>query len=162
MNDTLKHLGIFRARIFRKKRLLRTIYGHNDITTVGKNHLLDTVFHEGTPVTTWYIGLVDNAAFASFLVTDTLASHSGWSELVPGTDYTGDRLEWNEAAASAGSITSSSSTTFPMLTTKTVYGILIASVASGTSGVLFATGAFDSTISVVNGDDLKVDYTVSY
>jgi hypothetical protein len=158
----LKHRGIFRARLYRKGRWVDTIFGHNDITTEGKNHLLDVVFHGSSAVTTWYIGLVDYALFASFLVTDTLASHSGWTELTPGTDYTGDRLAWVEAAASSGSITSSASTSFPILTTNTVYGILIASVASGTSGVLMATGAFDATIDVVNGDDLKVDYTVSY
>lgn len=162
MLQSIRHRGHFRARLFRKGQWVDTIFGHNDITTEGKNHLLDVVFHADTPTTTWYIGLVDNDSFASFLATDTLASHSGWTELTPGTDYTGNRLAWVEAAASSGSITSSSSTTFPILTTNTVYGILISSVATGTSGILMATGAFDATIDVVNGDDLKVDYTVSY
>jgi hypothetical protein len=39
---------------------------------------------------------------------------------------------------------------------------MIASAATGTTGTLMATGAFESTINVQNGDSLKVAYTISY
>lgn len=158
----LQPIGTINARLFRNGRLIQEVFGYNGVTTVGKNHLLDVVFSSGSANATWYIGLIDNDSFSALLDADTLASHSGWSELIPGTDYTGNRLEWTEGSASGGSKTSSSDTTFPMLTTKTVYGILISSAASGTSGVLMATGAFDSTIDVINGDSLKVSYTITY
>ena len=158
----LNHRGVFRGQLYRKGKLIFETFGKNDITTAGKNKLLDDVFGGGTPEDPWYIGLVDYASFSSFLAADTLASHTGWTELIPGTAYTGDRLEWVDGAAAAGSKTSSSDTTFPILQTKDVYGILLASVATGTAGILMATGAFDAVISVVNTDSLKVSYTISY
>lgn len=158
----LKPKGVFHAKLYRHGNLVFDVFGKNDITTEGKNHLLDVVFSGGSAVTTWYIGLIDNEDFSSLLAADTLASHTGWDELIPGTDYTGNRQAWVEGAASAGSKTSTSDSTFPCLTTKTVYGILIASAASGTSGTLMATGAFDTAINVQNGDSLKVAYTITY
>lgn len=161
----LNHIGKFTAHLWRNGKLYQKCVGFNGITTEGKNHLLDVVFGNATPVTQvnpWYIGLVDNSGFSAFLDADTLPSHTGWSELVPSTDYTGNRQTWVDANASAGSKTSSSSATFPILTTKTVKGILLAAVATGTAGVLMATGAFDATIDVINGDSLKVDYTIEY
>ena len=158
----LNHRGHGHVEQVRNGKLIKKVSFENDITTEGKNYYLDIMFGGATQITTWYIGLVDNAGFSSFLDADTLASHTGWSELTPGTDYTGNRLAWDEGTASAGSLTSTSTTDFPMLTTKTVYGMMLASVATGSSGKLFATAAFSSTIAVVNGDTLKVTYTVSY
>lgn len=160
--SVLKPKGTFYGQLIRDGKIILEINGHNDITTVGKNHLLDVVFSGGTAVATWYIGLIDNLGYAQLLAADTLANHTGWSELVPGTDYTGNRQAWVEGAAASGSKTSTSDATFPILTTKTIYGILLASAASGTSGTLMATGAFDATINVQNGDSFKVGYTITY
>jgi hypothetical protein len=161
-SNTLRHKGNFYGQLIRGGQIILEINGHNDITTVGKNHLLDVVFSGGTAVTTWYIGLINNDGFSALLAADTLASHTGWSELIPGTDYTGNRQAWVEGAAASGSKTSTSDATFPILTTKTIYGIMLASAASGTSGTLMATGAFDATINVQNGDSFKVGYTITY
>lgn len=158
----LRPKGKFIARRIRPGCPDLVVKGFNDITTEGKNHLLDVVFHGSSQSSTWYIGLIDNDNFSSLLDADTLANHTGWDELVPGTDYTGNRQAWVEGAASSGSMTSSSDSTFPMLTTSTAYGILVCDVASGTSGVLMATGAFSDTIDLVNGDSLKVSYTITY
>lgn len=159
-SNFVRFRGLFIAKHIRDGIVLGTYKGHNDVTTEGKNHILDVQFHGATQVTTWYIGLINDSPSPVLLDADTLASHTGWSELVPGTDYTGNRLAWTEGAPSAGAITSSSATSFPILTTQTVYGLLIASVASGTSGKLWSTGAFDDTIPVVNGDTLAVSYSL--
>lgn len=160
MKSSAKPRGRFVADLVRNGKVIGTFKGHNDVTTAGKNHILETQFSGGTPVTTWYIGLINDDPTPVLLAADTLASHTGWAELTPGTDYTGNRLAWVEASASAGSKGTTSATAFPMLTTKTVHGILISSVASGTSGTLWATGAFDSPIDVINGDTLNVSYVV--
>jgi len=160
--DKLNHKGIFTLELWRGKRLIKKARAENGITTEGKNHLLDVVFHGTAAVATWYIGLIDNSGFSSLLVGDTLASHTGWTEIVPGTGYTGNRQAWVEGAASGGSITSSSTATFPMLATYTVNGAFLCSVASGSTGTLITTGSFDNTIDVVSGDNLKVNYTISY
>lgn len=154
----------FRADLFRGEEVIDQQIGHNLVTTEGKNHILDVTFGNATPVTQvdpWYISLIDGATTPTILEADTLASHSGWTELAPGTDWTGNRLAWDDADAASGAKTASATTDFPILTTKTVAGILIASVATGTAGVLWAAGLFAANIPVVNGDTLKVTYNIS-
>lgn len=142
---------------------------HNLITTAGKNHALDVVFGNASPVAQvdpWYFGLINNTPSPVLLAADTLASHTGWAELEPGTDYTGNRQEWDDADAASGAKATTSVATFPILTSKTVYGAFLASVASGTSGILMSEGAFTVSdvavpLPVVNGQDLKVSVSFS-
>lgn len=130
----------------------------NDITTQGKNSILDVQFHAATQITTWYIGLVDNSGWTAFAAADTLASHAGWNEF---TTYTGNRKEWTEGAPSSGSITNATSVDFAITGSGTLKGVFIASVATGTSGTLWSTAAFSSTVPVINGDTLKITYTIN-
>jgi hypothetical protein len=126
------------------------------------NDVLDVYLRAQTQKTVWYMGLVDNSAWTAFAAADTLASHSGWTEIAPGTGYTGNRLAWTPAAAASKSIANSSTVNFPMLGTYTVKGVFLASVATGTSGILFAEAAFTGgTQAVNNGDTLKVTYTIN-
>lgn len=130
----------------------------NGVVNQGKNSVLDIMFHGSTQITTWYIGLMDNSGYTAEAAADTLASHAGWNEF---TSYTGDRKEWTEGAASSQSITNGTTVDFAITGSGTLKGLFLCSVASGTSGTLWATAAFSSTVSVANGDTLKVTYTVS-
>ena len=67
------------------------------IVDVGLNHILETEFHSGAQVTTWYIGLVDNAGFSAFANADTMASHAGWAESSAYTEA--NRPTWTAGAA---------------------------------------------------------------
>ena len=127
----------------------------NLITTEGLNHILNTEFHEGTAVTTWYIGL---KVTGTPVAGDELGSHSSWSEL---SGYTGNRQPWQEDAASSGSMTNSTVTAFPITATATVAGAFLASAATGTSGTLYGVVDFSSTRAVVNGDTLNVTVTIN-
>jgi hypothetical protein len=130
------------------------------VTVVGKNHLLDVTFGNSTPVTqiaTWYIGLINNSPTPTLSENDTLASHSGWSEF---TSYSGTRKAWDDANAASKIKGTTSVSTFTASGSGVVYGIFIASVTSGTSGILWATGAFDATVSLIASDDLKVSYGI--
>jgi len=127
----------------------------NLITTEGLNHILDTQFHAGTAVTTWYIGLKGAGTPAA---SDTLASHATWSEV---SDYSGTRKEWTEGAASAGSMTNASSVDFSVTGTATVAGAFLASATSGTTGTLYGVVDFASSRSVISGDTLQVTVTVT-
>jgi hypothetical protein len=103
----------------------------------------------------------------TFAAADTLASHAGWTELVPGTDYTGNRkaVTFGTATTADPSVISNSAapSSFAMLVNGTVVaGAFLASVNSGTSGILFSAGDFtggDKTVD--NGDTLNVTYTFS-
>ena len=134
----------------------------NGITDEGMNHILDTQFHGSTPVTTWYIGLVDNAGWSAFADADTLSSHAGWVE---STSYTeSNRVTWAEDAASSRSITNSSTADFSVNATGNLKGIFVSSnnvKSTGNTGTLWSTAAFSSVVATANGDTLKVTYTVS-
>lgn len=127
----------------------------NIIVTEGLNHILDTQFHAGTQVSTWYIGL---KGAGTPVGGDTLGSHASWSEV---TDYSGNRKEWTEGAASAGSMTNASSVDFSITGTATVAGAFLSSVATGTSGTLYGVVDFSSARSVLSGDTLQVTVTVT-
>lgn len=150
--------GRFKVEHIRDGKVIGEYEFPNGIVDVGLNKLLGVMFNGVTPITTWYLGLIDNAGFSALAAGDTMSSHSGWTEA---TGYTGDRKEWTEGAAAARAITNSSTVDFAMTGTAVIKGVFLNSDATGTSGTLWATAAFASTVSVVNGDTLKVTYTVS-
>lgn len=141
----------------------RTIWvgrGFNGITVVGKNSILDTFFGKGTPVSQvdpWYIGLINDSPTPTLSENDTLASHAGWSEW---TSYSGNRKAWVDADAASKIKGTTTVSTFTMSAGGTINGILVCGAATGTSAVLWATGSFDTTAPVLNGDDLKITYGV--
>ena len=150
---------VWRPRKSGKMRLVQEAHGHNGVTVLGKNHMLDRTF--GTPTTTavdpWYIGLINNTPTPALDEADTLASHSGWTEW---TSYTGNRKAWTPVAAASKVKGTGTVSTFTQSATGTLYGILVCAVASGTSGILWSTGAFDTTLNVISADDVKVTYGV--
>lgn len=151
--------GTFHIELLDKDGNLKAKFdAKNGVTTEGKNKILDVMFHATTQITTWYIGLMDNSGYTAEAAGDTLASHTGWNEF---TNYSGNRKEWTEGAASSGSITNGTSVDFSITGSGTLKGIFLASASSGTSGTLWATAAFDSTQPVANGDTLKITYTVN-
>ena len=127
----------------------------NIIVTAGLNHILDVQFHATTQVTAWYIGL---KGAGTPVAADTMASHGSWAEL---TGYAGNRKEWTEGAASAGSMTNSSSVDFTINATATVAGAFLNTAATGTSGTLYGVVDFSSSRAVIDGDTLQVTVTVT-
>ena len=161
-NMKMKMQGRFIVEHFDIDGLLKGTYEFpNGIVDVGMNHILDTQFHGTTAVGTWYIALVDNASFSAFANADTMATHSGWLESVAYTEA--NRQEWTEDAASSRAITNSTTVDFSINATTTLKGIFVTSdnTKSGTTGTLWSTAAFASNVSAVNGDTLKITYTVS-
>ncbi len=131
-------------------------------TSAGLTHLLSTEYVSGTPVTTWYLGLINNSPSPTFSTGDTLGTHGGWVEEVPGTAYTGNRPAWTNGAVSANATTNASTVNFLILVTTTVYGLFLCSAASGGSGTLACTAAFSGgTQAVASGDTLQTTLTIS-
>lgn len=133
----------------------------NGIVDVGVNSLLDVTFRNQTQIASWYMGLVDNSGFTAYANSDTMSSHSGWGELTAYSEAT--RPQWSPAAASARAVSNSTPIDFTINGSGTVKGVFITSnnTKSGTTGTLWATASFASTVPVINGDVLKVTYTVS-
>lgn len=153
--------GKFLIEHIRDGRVIGYYEVPNGIVDVGMNYLLDAGFPGGTQITTWYIGLVDNAGFSAFADADTMASHAGWSE---STAYSeANRPQWTVGSASSRQVTNAATVDFSINATATIKGIFITSnnTKGGTTGTLWSTAAFGSTVSVNNGDTLKVTYTLS-
>jgi hypothetical protein len=141
---------------------------HNLVVNQGLQDMNSKYFAASGYTAAWYLGLVEGpGSGTSFAAGDTLASHAGWTELVPGTDYTGNRkaVTFGTATTADPSVISNSASpsSFAMLVNGTVVaGALLASVSSGTSGILFSAGDFtggDKTVD--NGDTLNVTYSFS-
>lgn len=138
----------------------------NGVTDVGIANLLNEYFRAATQITAWYIGLVDNSGFVAFASSDTMASHSGWSEVSSGNYSQSTRVQWSPGAASGGAVVNSTTADHSMTngSSLTVKGLFLNSenTKGGTSGTLFSTAAFTGGNQAVNnGDTLKVTYTVS-
>lgn len=162
LNGALLRLaGKFKVELIRDGQTISAFDVPNGITDVGLNHILETEFHSGSQVTTWYIGLIDNASFSALAAGDTAASHAGWIESTAYSDAT--RITWGAGTAATRSITNASTADFSINGTATIKGIFIISNSTkgGTTGTLWSTAAFGSTVAVANGDTLKVTYTVS-
>lgn len=157
----LKLKGKFHVEHIRNGKVIAKYDFPNAIVDEGLNHILDTEFHGGTPVTTWYIGLVDADGWTDFPDADTMSAHATWQESVAYDETT--RGEWTEGAAAARSITNAVTVDFTVSATVTIKGIFISSslTKGGTSGVLWATGAFGAPPTLNDNDVLKVTYTVS-
>ena len=128
----------------------------NAAATVGRNLMLNVMFRGTTASTAWYCGLVDGST-ATFAAADTMSSHTGWTENTGYSDAT--RRQWSPGAAS-GSVLSATAATFNLNATSTLYGVFVAdsNTKGGTTGTLWATGAFDAAQAVVNGNTLDVTY----
>jgi hypothetical protein len=141
---------------------------HNLVVNQGLQDMNSKYFQGSGYTAAWYLGLVEGPGSGNtYAAGNTLASHAGWTELTPGTDYTGNRkaVTFGTATTADPSVidNSGSPSSFAMLVNSTVVaGAFLCSVASGTSGILFSAGNFtggDKTVD--NGDTLNVTYTFS-
>jgi hypothetical protein len=129
----------------------------NLVVNTGLNLLLDNLLHNTSQVATWWVGLKNSGTPVSI---DTLASHGSWTE---NSNYTGNRKEYEEAAASGKSITNSANKASFSINadSQTIAGAFLSSVSVGTSGTLLCAADFTSAKSADNGDTLEVTYTIS-
>ena len=148
----------------------------NLVNAVGKELMLDTLL-SGSSYTTVgpYLGLISGSS-PTFLASDTMASHSGWTEF---TNYTvGGSPVRGTASFSAATSTGSSPTN---VTTKTasaitytitggggtvggcflVTGSGASSTQGNTSGTLYSAGAFATAKITTAGDTVSVTYSTT-
>lgn len=161
LESDLKPRGAFFIEHFRNGKKIAEYTLPNGVTNVGKNHALDTIFTGSTQVSPWYLGLIDASGYTGVAAGDTMSSHAGWAEATS-YDQT-NRVEWTEGAAASQSITNATPVQFDINATKTLKGVFLTSnnTKGGTTGTLWATALFSADISVNNGDDLKITYTVN-
>ena len=127
---------------------------HNTVVNVGKDDLIDKYFKGSSYTAAWFLGLKGAGSIAA---GDTLASHAGWSEVTP---YSGNRPAITFGTTSSQSNTASA-VSISCNASATVAGAFIASVNTGTSGILYSASNFSASRTVADGDTLQVTPTVS-
>jgi hypothetical protein len=140
-------------------RVFGEYHDKNLVVNEGLNSLLDIYFNGSTQITTWYLGLFEGnytpvAGVTAATITAASTECTAYDEAT--------RQAYDEAAASAQSITNSASkATFTFNATKTIYGAFLVSnsTKSGTSGTLFSAARFSSSKAVVDDDQLLLTYT---
>lgn len=157
----MKAIGRFKFTVLDKSGLIiAEREAFNLITTEGADHIWDNTFGNVTTIDPWYIGLIRTVPTPALVIGDTLASHGSWIELIPGTDYTGNRQPWVESASASRIKTSSANAVFPILQTWTIYGAFLTDQATGTAGILMSEAAFAVALPVVNGNTVNVVYSI--
>jgi hypothetical protein len=139
---------------------------HNLVVNEGLKDMNDKYFSGSAYTAAWYLGLITGPGSGTTIAAaDTLASHTGWTEY---TDYTGNRqaVTFGAATLADPSVISNSASPNAFVITApggTVAGAFLASVATGSSGILFSASDFQSPGDrvVVAGDTLNVTYTFS-
>lgn len=136
----------------------------NLLPTEGLNHILETEFRAGTPVTTWYMAIASgNVTVLSTWTAANFAANA--TELT--TQYSeSTRVAYTPAAASSGSINSSAAkSVFTAATTSVsvwIAALLSLSTKGGTTGTLASAAKFSAvrTLPAVS-DQLSIGYTLT-
>ena len=148
----------------------------NLVNAVGKQLMLDTLL-SGTSYTTVgpFLGLISGAS-PTFLASDTMASHVGWTEFinytVGGSPVRGTAVFG--AATSSGSSPTNVTTKTATAITYTITGgggtvggcFLVtgsgaSSTQNNTSGTLYSAGAFATAKVTTAGDTVSVTYSTT-
>jgi hypothetical protein len=148
----------------------------NLVNAVGKQLMLDTLLKGSSySVTGPFLGLIDGAG-STFAASDTMTSHSGWTEF---TNYTvgGSAVRGTAVFASAtstGSTPSNVTTSAATAITYTITGgggtvggcFLVtgsgaSSTLSNTGGTLYSAGNFATAKVTTAGDTVSVTYSTT-
>lgn len=134
----------------------------NIVVNAGLNYILDAGLSGGSPITSWFIGLL--SASPTVAAGDTMASHAGWTEVVAYDEA--NRQAWTDGGVSGQSVDNSGSVaTFTISTNGTDIGgafLTSSNSKSGGTGTLYAAGAFTAgNKSLDDGDELEVTCTAT-
>jgi len=148
-------------------KLKWTAESKNLVVNAGLAYMAGSALTSVTQITTWYIGLYGAGASNTPAAGDTMASHAGWTEVVPYSNATRVAATFVTATTANPSVVTNAASpaTFNINATSTVGGAFLTSgsAKSGTTGTLFSASDFSSPgdRSVVSGDILSVTYTFS-
>lgn len=139
--------------------LVQVLEWQNLIVDAGLNQLLDSGLASAGP---WYLGLTGGTPVVA--AADTLVTHAGWTEEA-GYDEVG-RQVWTPGAVASQAVNNNASAAVFTITANstTVGGAFLAdsSTKGGTTGLLFAAGAFtqaDVTLSAGSTITVTAEFT---
>lgn len=133
----------------------------NLVVTEGLNDSLDRQFKASNYTAAWHVGLT--AGTPNFQAGDTMASHSGWTEVTAYDEATRQGLTLGSVAAGSVSNTASKAV-FTISTNSTVIGgafVVSNNTKGGSTGILYGGGAFSANRTLNDGDVLNVTITLT-
>lgn len=167
-SEVLALKGKYLTEHFRGGQLIGRYEAPNTIVNVGKNYILDVMFNGGTQIANikWFMGMISSSSFSAISSSDTISSHSGWTEWTTYSEST--RQAWGSGAAASQSVTNASAVVINITGSGTVKGIFIVGSASGadtkggTTGTLWSAALYTGgDVAVINGDQLRSTYTLN-
>ena len=166
--EELRAMGKFKVECYDKDGNLKwELETPNLVVNQGLQYMCGTALTSVAQITTWYLGLYGAGASNTPAATDTMASHIGWTEVVPYSNATRPACTFAAATTANPSVATNSASpaSFTINATSTVGGAFLVSnnTKSGSTGTLFSAADFSSPgdRSVVSGDTLNVTYTLS-
>lgn len=162
MESKIKAKGHYLVEHLRGGRVIGSFQVDNLITENGLDKMLDVMFHGTAAISPWYMGLINNAGFTAIAATDTHDTHPGWVEFTNYAEAT--REVWPEDAASGQAITNTTLMEYNINATGQIKGAYLSNLSakgSVAAGTLWNATAFSSVLNVINGDVLRLTYTVS-
>ena len=135
----------------------------NMVVIAGLDKLLDATFKTGLGAPAWFVGLVDGVGSPVYNPSDTMASHTGWTENEDISE--GTRPAFVPGAIAGGSIDNvASRAIFTLTENGAIAGCFMTDneVIGGTDGTLYGVGGFNGGLRPVeDGDILHVAATLS-
>lgn len=182
-SDQMFTQGLFHIEHWRDGEIYQRKSMKNGIVNQGLNDVLGVQFDAVAQKTVWYMGLINLSGFTALDATDIYddidQAGNGWDTFASYTDAnngdsTTTRPAWTTEAPSGQSISNSvTQAIFDITAGGTVKGIFVVAGqnaqtkgdhAPGTTppNILWSTALFSGgDVAVVNGDQLKVTYTVN-
>jgi hypothetical protein len=167
-NEQAQATGVYHIECHDKDGKLKwSADTQNLVVNEGLAYMAGTALTSVAQITTWYIGLYGAGASNTPAAGDTMASHAGWTEVVPYSNATRVAATFVTATTANPSVVTNAASpaTFNINATSTVGGAFLTSgsAKSGTAGTLFSAADFAAPgdRSVVSGDILSVTYTFS-
>ena len=165
--EKMTALGYFTIQCYDKDGKLKwEATNHNLVVNQGLQYMCGTALTSVAQITTWFIGLYGAGASNTPAAGDTMASHAGWTEVVPYSNATRPACTFATATTANPSVATNSASvaSFNINATATVGGAFLTSdnTKSGTTGTLFSAADFTGgDRSVASSDTLNVTYTLS-
>jgi hypothetical protein len=140
----------------------------NKIVSSGLQYMAGAGLTSTTPITTWYIGLIDGATAPTYVAGDLIGSHGGWTEFQNySTPATRGAPTFTAATLATPSVVTNATAVSFIISSSggTVAGAFLvggtgSSSKGGTTGTLFSESNFTGgNRIVVAGDTLNVTYT---
>ena len=160
--------GVFTAQCFDKDgRLKWAVEKHNLVVNLGLRDMNEKYFKGSGYTAAWFLGLYGATATNNPAVGDTMASHSGWTEVLAYSQTTRPACVFGTPTTADPSVISnaSSAATFSVNGPATIGGAFLVSsnAKNGTTGILFSAGDFTAPgdRSVIDGDTINVTYQFS-